>query len=528
MKNTYSVLNKRITSQNEPIPGENQVENNAGGFVYQLDKFKQLERFLILGTEGGTYYVQERKLTLDNAKCVLACLKEGHKRTVDLIVDISDKGRAPKNDSALFALAVACSNGTESEKKYALDKLPKVARIGTHLFHFVNYLDGMRGWGRAVRKAVAKWYEIRDPEKVAFQLAKYQQRDGWSHKDILRLAHPKPVNEVVNNLFKWAVDKKYSENELIGLARALELAKKVTSEKDIISIINEFQAPFEIIPTEYRKSKEVWRALLPHLGLTAIVRNLGNMGAYGLLKQGEWDAIKMVTTLLSDKDEIKKSRIHPIQALSAMLIYKQGEGYKGSNEWEVVPQIADALNKLFYESFSNVESTGKRFYLAVDVSGSMSSGSIAGIEFISPAMGAAAMAMVIARSEPNYIIKGFSDELVNLPISPNMSLDQAMKVTSSVNYGRTDCAQPMIDALQNNIPVDVFVVITDNETWAGNIHPSQALKQYRDKTGINAKEIVIGMTATEFTIAGPDDPNALDVAGFDTSTPLIINEFAKM
>lgn len=36
-----------------------QVANSAGGYSYSLDHWKMLERFLILGAEGGTYYIKE-------------------------------------------------------------------------------------------------------------------------------------------------------------------------------------------------------------------------------------------------------------------------------------------------------------------------------------------------------------------------------------------------------------------------------------------------------------------------------------
>ena len=46
-------------------------------------------------------------------------------------------------------------------------------------------------------------------------------------------------------------------------------------------------------------------------------------------------------------------------------------------------------------------------------------------------------------------------------------------------------------ALKNQTPVDVFIVYTDCETWAGAIHPSAALKKYRKAMGINAKLIYV-------------------------------------
>ena len=35
-----------------------------------MDDMTRLQRFLILGSEGGSYYASERKLTLENAAAV--------------------------------------------------------------------------------------------------------------------------------------------------------------------------------------------------------------------------------------------------------------------------------------------------------------------------------------------------------------------------------------------------------------------------------------------------------------------------
>jgi len=85
----------------------------------------------------------------------------------------------------------------------------------------------------------------------------------------------------------------------------------------------------------------------------------------------------------------------------------------------------------------------------------------------------------------------------------------------------------MLWAQEQNWAVDTFIVYTDNETWAGRIHPCQALVEYRRHSGIAAKLIVVGMTATEFSIADPKDAGMLDVVGFDTAAPGIIAEFSK-
>jgi 60 kDa SS-A/Ro ribonucleoprotein len=103
-------INTRSTPQTKPIPGRaNMVPNDGGGYSFAVDCFTRLERFLILGCEGGHFQVGEEKLTVDNAQCVFECARQDTARTINLIVEISDSGRAPKNDPAIFALALLAS-----------------------------------------------------------------------------------------------------------------------------------------------------------------------------------------------------------------------------------------------------------------------------------------------------------------------------------------------------------------------------------------------------------------------------------
>src|SRR5262245_44079533 len=120
------------------LPGSTQVPNSAGGFVWAVDDWTRLRRFLVLGSEGGSYYANEWKLTRENATTVERCLAEDGERTVAEIVRISEAGRAPKNDPALFALAMAAGADDERTRKAALEALTRVARTGTHLFRFAD------------------------------------------------------------------------------------------------------------------------------------------------------------------------------------------------------------------------------------------------------------------------------------------------------------------------------------------------------------------------------------------------------
>ena len=108
----------------------------------------RLERFLVLGSEGGTYYVTERKLIIENAIAVRECLMTDGTRVVKLVEQISVSGRTPKNDPALFVLALAASPkfADANTNAAALEALPRVARTGTHLCTFAALVENLRGW----------------------------------------------------------------------------------------------------------------------------------------------------------------------------------------------------------------------------------------------------------------------------------------------------------------------------------------------------------------------------------------------
>src|SRR5438034_1884839 len=227
--NYAKTLNRRVTPQSQPIPGSNQVPNSAGGYSWEVDDWTRLDRFLILGAEGGTYYIAEQDLVKQNHDALVRCIKADGVRAVNRVVEISDSGRAPKNDPAIFALALVAAHGHAEAKALAFQQLGKVCRIGTHLFHFAEYVNALRGWGRGLRNAVGRWYVSREANDLALQALKYQQRDGWSHGDLLRLAHPKAPSREHEAVFRWMLTGRSSASLAESLGER-EVKRKVRGE----------------------------------------------------------------------------------------------------------------------------------------------------------------------------------------------------------------------------------------------------------------------------------------------------------
>jgi 60 kDa SS-A/Ro ribonucleoprotein len=474
-------------------------------------------------------------------------------RTVAEIVRVSGEGGAPKNGPALFALAMAAGCGDEATRRAALDALPQVARTGTHLFEFVTFVDGFRGWGRSLRRAVGRWYAARSVDALAYQAVKYRQREGVTHRDVLRLAHParrvfggKPTLDVSDEharLSEWIVRGGGAER-IPRLVEGFVRAQAAESPREAAALVREYGLPREALRSEHLTSPDVWQALLEDMPMTVLIRNLATMTQVGVLAPGSAGTAKVVSQL-GDAERLRKARVHPIAMLAALRTYEAGRGTRGRQTWSPVHQVVDALDAAFYGAFGNVEPAGKRMLLALDVSGSMTSGEVAGVPGLTPRDASAALALVTAATEERYEVVGFfagkgglkigrrrhygygEDGLTPLAISPRQRLDDVVRKVQNLPFGGTDCALPMLYTQAMGREIDTFVVFTDSETWAGDVHPVQALRDYRAASGIDARLVVVGMVSNGFSIADPDDPGMLDVVGFDTATPQLVSDFAR-
>lgn len=514
-----------------------EIRNSAGGLAWAVDDWTRLQRFLILGSDGGSYYAGERELTIDNGKAVLSALTRDPARAVSTIVEISQSGRAARNDPAIMALALGCA--TEEARGLALEALPLVCRTASHLFLFLRYARQCRGFGRALRRGVASWYQGQTAEALAYQLLKYRRRWGWTHRDVLRVCHPQAPSPSHQALYRYAVgagedSRMVSRNQIVShypgveqvpaLVETFRRLQAASCEAEVCQLLtSEPDLSWEMVPDTFLGSGRVWRTLLPNLPMTALVRNLGRMQANGALDGRT--ALEQVVERLGQQQALFAARLHPLTLLSALHAYRGGRS-RGGLSWSARRSVIEALEGAFYLSFKNLQPCGKRTLLALDVSGSMCA-PISGLSDLSCREASAAMAMVTARLEPSCHTLAFTARLLPLKLTPETRLDDLLKSTQALAFGGTDCAQPMLWALQHRIPVDTFIVYTDSETWAGNVQPHEALRRYRDAMGIRARLVVVGMVSNGFSIADPQDPGMLDVVGFDTAAPGLISDFSR-
>ena len=513
-------LNKRIVPATSPIPGTNMAANNGGGFSFVIDDFGILRRFLMIGSETPGYNVTTQTQTKQGFDAIKRCLELDGQAAVQMIVDISTSGRAPKNDPAIVALAVAASNQNSAELAFSV--LPKVCRTGTHLFQFVSLYDVMGKWNAVAKRGIAAWYNGRSADRLAVQMLKYQQRNGWSHRDVLRLSHVKPIDDTHSAMYRYAT-RSESSNALPELYHTV--AKMNAGDlcpSQIISLIEQNDSiSWEMVPTQYLSYSSVLAALVPNMGITALIRKLGQLSSKGVTDS---PALRtLIAGRLTDETLLQKGRIHPLTLLQAFKQYSIGHGERGSLSWEPDAKIKAALDDAFYLAFAATDDTDENYLVGIDISGSMGGAKVNGSPNMTAAEVAVVMGMAAVRSQSNSQLFGFNNKLVDLKITPTMTLQSAQNRYRSMNWdGASTNAGLLFEyALQHKMDIDKFVVVTDNDINTGS-QPAQLLKKYRRRNNGKGKLAVIATSMSKFSIADPNDSGMIDIAGFDAAAPQII------
>lgn len=536
------------TPQSKPIPGREaeMTRNNAGGFTFKKDLWTKLEDFIILGTEGGTYYLGEDKLTGQNVQVVNEAIEADGVRAVKLATEISTSRppRAFKNKPAIFVLAAALAQGDLETRRAVRTRMYQVARTTDHLSAFWGYYKALGGKriGRVARGTLAGWFLNGTTEQVAWKALKARQRrtpqgEPLALRDVLRIAHPQADTCEREALFGWLagnVSDDIARQRVAAIDAYLE-AQAVTTTRQAIKVVTERGVPWEYLPDTMRSRPEVWDVLIDTVGITALIRNLARITEMGVLKP-MGSATNRVRGRLTSPAELERGRIHPMDVFLALRVYNSGQSQPNPKApvriWHPLSPISDALEEAYDLSFGFVEPSGKRLLLAVDSSGSMSSTWGGALDYGGSRLGypyeiANAMAIIISRIEKyNAHVIDVDTSVHASKVTPRTNLREISRWRPS--GGGTDMSLPFAYAERERLEVDGIVVFTDNETWAGPWqHPSQALKSYRRRINPAARAVVASMTAAGHSIGDPRDEGVLNMAGMDASLPKVINSFVR-
>lgn len=532
----YAKLAAAPVPQTQPLPGREAAmeRNDGGGFGFKLDVWERLRRFLFLGTEGGTYYVDQQAHTLRAFACVTEALKLNGERLALEAGRMLSERRVQRADACLFVLGMCSAKGDAKAKEAAYDQVAGF-NIATHVFKWAQQhatLGG--GFSSGFQRAVRGWYMLKSGETLALQATKYRTREGWSHLDMMRLMHlPRlglgaerdvVLSWVRHGSLEKAIPAMGTGTLLppdavkaMAKLQAFEKLQAAKEPEDSAALIRELKAPREWVRSEHLAHAEVWDALAEHMPPVALFRNLGALGARGILKE-----MSAKEALIVYRLKLAAEKVHPVQVLLALGTYGKGSGMRGKLSWPVNARIVQALERAWEIALGKAGPIGKKVVAAADISKSMDA-AVLGLEGISCRKAACALGLWLLNQEPSSAFVWFDTECHRAP-----AMNLSAMLAHRYNPVATDCAQPMVWALKEKIEVDLFVVITDNETWAGKLHPSEALVRYRDGMKRDAKLVSVALSATPTSIADPTDANHLNVVGLDAGFPALVREFANV
>ncbi|XP_061195340.1 RNA-binding protein RO60-like [Saccostrea echinata] len=570
------------------IPDQDQVLNKAGKFVFQTGLEADLIHFLRFGQRGNLYTAKYHKINLQDAECVTELIKKGSgMQAVAIIRQFSDRNLAYKQEYPIYALAICCRSSDLNTKRAAYDSLSSVCRIPSHLFSFIKNCqeiskqtskDHTSGWGRAHRQAINDWYirhgaDEHTLRRLASHLTKYGKRSGWTHRSVLRRAHVK-VNKNYPQLnvkkddpaLKYLImlatkGKKFADGNAFTIAEQkkedygssalakvksfidhVEEARTSENAEQVRQLILRHKLTREHISNRFLGDKEVWKALIRHMPLTAVIRNLGKMSKLGCFEEQDSFEENLVLGKLKNTELISKANVHPITFLIARNQYKTGQSRertvsknrkgRAALSWTVSQRVIEALWQGFIIACRRYTSTNKNILLSVEVGKSLEDKLpiyVRGMESLQTLDVAMTMIKVMKQIEPSCEVIVFTKSGVALPVDSSQCHDDIYRMIQESPV--SDGSLSFKYALQNQkYNYDAFIILTDSE-WSSseNVHPSDAFKTYCDAVEAiretKPKLVVCNMVPSKVTIGDPKDRSTLTINGFDLHVPRIINDF---
>lgn len=527
MKSGYTFFtNPKNVPISKAIPGkeDQMVENVAGGYAFVAEDAVALRRWLLSGSESNLFYQDKDELTSGNVKILAKVVSVDPVLVAKEILYASDHGI--NNHTPILAL-VYLSMGNDVAKAKFKEIFNSVVRTASHLYEFLEYVKGLRGFGKLIHTAVENWIKSKNLKGLEYQFLKYQSRYNWSARDVLRKVKPIPRDAGENSLFAWIADKTTSFEELPLINVYETLKKGELKEAEVIKAILDFNLTHEMIPANVERTTGVWEALFQRMPAGATLRNLAN-----LTNKGIFNSTANITVLEAKfaKEILEKARIHPISIVSAYRIYS-GNGMFGRSKltWKAIPAVEDILEVAIENAFEVLAPTGKTFYHALDVSGSMNAPVLETL-WMTPMEIAGIMALATIKSEKYYFTSAFTDSAMDFPkLRKNTSFKSVLGrgffpgVPNGTNLGSA-----IRYAIDNKIKADVLAFWTDGQTWAGN-HPSLLMKEYRNAVNPDAKAVYVILTpyTDRTTLTDPKDARSYDIAGFSSESPKMVQMIAN-
>lgn len=502
--------------------------NRAGGKAYSLTPKQALAQYAVTGSFGDVFYADaEEQLkevaelaakcpTHFVAQCAVYARARGHMKDMPAYLLAHLTTRGPEG---LVALRAAWSHVIDNGKM--LRNFVQIVRSGA---------VGRKSMGTAVKRLVQSWLNARSPAA----LFRDNVGDKPSITDVIKMVHPKPVDETRKALFGYLIEKEHNIEHLPQLVLMYEQFKKAQAgrgtgadafDKEVLGELTVPDVPFQMLDS-LGLSTEQWKAVADKAGWQMTRMNLNTFKRHGVLDDKAM--VKKLAARLRDPAEVAKARVFPYQLMMA---------FKAASD--IPYELSEALQDAMEHAVANVPAFGDNVVVALDVSGSMHS-PVTGVRKgatskVTCSDAAAMFAAAIVRKNPGSRILAFSDNLQEVKVNPRDSVATITSTLARLPSGGTDCSLPMRHLNEKGLKADMVIYLSDSESWLDSqnhgyrspMAPTRLSTEWArfKQKNKNAKLVCVDLSPNTTTQA-TSGVDRLNVGGFSDAVFDVIATFA--
>lgn len=484
--------------------------NEAGGKAYSLSSKAALAQIACTGTFSNTFYASAKD-QLDGLKKLASEVEP------EFIAKLAVYSResAFMKDMPAYLVASLSNEGELFTKAFnkVVDS-PKMIR---------NVVQILRS-GEVGRKSLGSL-----PKRVVQQkLASYNDvalfrgsiGNSPSLADVIKMVHPRPVDDSRAALQAYLIGREYDESKLPELVRNYEAFKRDPANVAVPNV------SFEML-TALPLTEAHWLQVATNATWTQTRMNLNTFARHGVFKSRE--VTKLIADKLSNPDEVRKARVFPYQLFTAYM----------NADSEVPLVVRNALQEAMEIAIGNVPTFEcDNIVVTNDVSGSMDD-SVTGhrpgaTSKVTCRDVAALVASTILRRNNNAKVLPFAEKLYTVDLNPRDSIMTNAKKLS-LPGGGTNCALPFQHLNKTKEKVDLIVMISDNQSWI-QCHDTRynrgqgtpVMQNFNEIKSRNPKCKLINIDITPATTSQTSvDKSILNIGGFSDNVFEVINAFVN-
>jgi 60 kDa SS-A/Ro ribonucleoprotein len=492
------------SSRGALLPAANAL-NREGSGAYDYAPKQKLAQYAATGCLSNTFYANgSEQLTT-----VLELARELQPEFLAKCA-IYARERGMMKDMPALLLAILSTKSPAHLKQ----AFPRVIDNGRMLRNFVQILRsgaaGRKSLGTAPKALVRQWLNSASERK----LIEATVGSSPSLKDVVRMVHPKPVDEARDAFYGWLLGKPYALERLPQTLQALALYKFDRTQELP-------EVPFQML-TALGLQRDEWAQIALRGGWHMVRMNLNTFARHGVFEVP--GMAERIAEKLRDRTAIARARVFPYQLLMAYYAVDRA-----------VPEIVrDALQDAMEIALENVPSFGGRVVVCPDVSGSMGSpvtgvrrGATSAVQCIHVA---ALVAAAVLRTNREALVLPFAESVRDRKVSlnPRDSVMSNAQKLASIGGGGTNCSAPLKWLNTRREAADLVILVSDNQSWvdARAAGPTETMRQWaalRDRNP-KAKLVCIDLQAHGTTQAA-ERADVMNVGGFSDEVFDVVGRF---